>query len=178
MQRYLPTTWGAPMLKQINPLPRSQGELTPHDWNRKLHAGQRRADMGGQCRRRPPLCADTAPPPAARGDRKGLEIGANIRCGVLLNEQSGRRVPTKQGEKAGLQPVRLEPIHNIGRNLDEPAITGINRNNINELTHLNARCRRGTHSIGNTSGILALLRHPRERWTEQRPKCALSYLSF
>ena len=26
------------MLKQINPLPRSQGELTPHDWNRKLHA--------------------------------------------------------------------------------------------------------------------------------------------
>ena len=176
MQRYLPTTWGAPMLKQINPLPRSQGELTPHDWNRKLHAGQRRADMGGHVVGA--LLCVPIPPRLLRREaiEKGLEIGANICCGVLLNEQSGRRVPTKQGEKAGLQPVRLEPIHNIGRNLDEPAITGINRNNINELTHLNARCRRGTHSIGNTSGILALLRRPRERWTRTEAKMRLIIL--
>jgi hypothetical protein len=164
------------MLEQINPLPGAQGELTLHDRNRKLHTGQRRADMGGHVVGA--LLRVPIPPrlPRREAIEKSLEIGANIRCCVLLNEQSGRRVPTKQGEKAGLQPVRLEPIQNIARNLDEPAVTRINRNNINELTHLNARCRRGTHSIGNTSGILALLRRPLERWTRTEAKMRLIIL--
>ena len=127
------------MLEQINALPGPQGELALHDRNRELHAGQRRADVGrhvvGAF-----VCVPISPRLLRRqAVEKRLEIGANIRRGVLLNEQSGRRVPTKQGEKAGLQPVRLEPIQDIARNLDKPAVTSRNNNNINKLTHLNAR---------------------------------------
>ena len=89
MQRYFPTMWGAAMLEQINPLPGPQSELTAHDRNRKLDAGHRRADVGRHVVGafiRVPI------PPRLLGREaveKYLEIGANIRCGILLNEQSG-----------------------------------------------------------------------------------------
>jgi hypothetical protein len=102
MQRYFPTTWGAPMLEQINPLPGPQSEMTVHDRNRKLHAGQRRADMGrhvvGAF-----ICVPI-PPHRLRREavEKSLEIGANIRCGILLNEQSRPRCADKTRSEARL----------------------------------------------------------------------------
>jgi hypothetical protein len=176
MQRDLPTTWDAPMLEQINPLPGPQGELALHDRNRKLHASQRRADVG-----RHVVWAFVCMPISPRLLRrqaveKCLEIGANIRRGVLLNEQSGRGVATKQGQEPGLQPARPEPIQDIARNLDEPSATGRNQKNIDELAHLNARCCRGTRSTGNSSVILALLGRPRERLTQAEAKMRLIIL--
>lgn len=52
---------------------------------------------------------------------KCLEIGANVPRGVLLYQQSGRGVPAKQGQKPGLNRMRLEPIQDVARNLHEPA---------------------------------------------------------
>ncbi len=77
------------MLEQINPLPGPQGELTLNDRNRKLNAGQRCADMGrhvvGAF-----ICVPIPPRLLRREALEiSLEIGANVHCGVLLNEQSG-----------------------------------------------------------------------------------------
>ena len=52
---------------------------------------------------------------------KCLEIGANVPRGVLLYQRSGRGVPAKQGQKPGLNRMRLEPIQDVARNLHEPA---------------------------------------------------------
>src|ERR1700722_11810990 len=82
---------------------------------------RRRADICGALRR--------------QTVEKCLEIGANIPRGVLLYQQSGRRVPAKQGQKPGLDRMRLEPIPDVTRNLHEPAAASWNRKNINGLSH-------------------------------------------
>lgn len=94
---------------------------------------------------------------------EGLEVGANVRRGVLLNEQSGRCVPAKQGQQAGVQAVRAEPIQDVARDLDKSAAAGGDRKTIDELPHLDNRCRRVDRSLGNTSVIWALLGRPREQ---------------
>jgi hypothetical protein len=124
MQGDLPATRRAPMLEQINPLPGPQGELALQDWNCELHAGQRRADV-----RRHVIGAFIHVPISPRLLRrqaveKRLQIGANVRRGVLLNELSGGGVPAKQGQEPRLHLMRLEPISDIARNLDEPPAMG------------------------------------------------------
>ena len=47
MQGNLSPMRRTPMLEQVNALPSPQGEFLLHDRNRKLHARQDRADMGG-----------------------------------------------------------------------------------------------------------------------------------
>ena len=66
---------------------------------------------------------------------KCLEIGANVPRGVLLSQQSGRGVPAKQGQKPGLDRMRLELNQDVARNLHEPAAASWNRKNINGLSH-------------------------------------------
>jgi hypothetical protein len=163
------------MLEQINPLPGPQGKPALQDWNCELHAGQRRADM---CRHvvgafvRVPISPRLLRRQAVE---KCLKIGANVRRGVLLNEQSGRGVPAKQGQEPGLHLMRLQPIQDIARNLDEPPATGRNRKNIDELAHFKVRCC-GARNIGNTSLILALLWRPRQRLTQAEAKMRLIIL--
>ncbi len=83
------------MLEQVNALPGPQGEFPMYDRNRKLHAGQGRADMGGHV-----IGAFIHMPIPIRVLRRQaieerLEVGANVPRGVLLNEQSGRGVPAE-----------------------------------------------------------------------------------
>ena len=84
-----------PMLKQIDTLPGPQSELSLHDRNCKLDAGQDRADMRGHV-----VGALFGVPISAaflwrNAIEERLEISANVRRGVLLDEQSGRGMPAK-----------------------------------------------------------------------------------
>jgi hypothetical protein len=179
MQGNLSPMRRTPMLEQVNALPSTQGELPMHNRNRELHADQGRPDMRGHVVRPffgVPISAGVLRRQAVE---KCLEISANVPRGVLLYQQSGRRVPAKQGQKPGLDRMRLEPIQNVARNLEEPAPASGNRKNINGLSHrVICGCSDG-RSIGNVSGILALLGRPRARGQpNERPKCGLSSLSF
>ena len=94
--------WRASVLEQINPLPGSQGEPAGDDRNGELHAGQRRSDVGrhvvGAFVRMP-----ISPHLLWRDAFKEcLQIGADVRRGVLLNEQSGGGVPAEQRQEPGL----------------------------------------------------------------------------
>jgi hypothetical protein len=95
MQGYLSPMRRSPMLEQVNTLPSPQGKLPLHDRNRKLHARQDRADMGGH------IVGAFIPMPILmhvlrrQAIEKCLEVGANVPRGVLLDEQSGRGVPAK-----------------------------------------------------------------------------------
>jgi hypothetical protein len=95
------------MFEKIDSLPRSQSESALNDGNRELRAGERGADMG-----RHVVGAFVLVPIAPRllgrqAFEKRLEISANVRGGVLLNEQSSGGMPAKQGQEPGLQPVGL-----------------------------------------------------------------------
>jgi hypothetical protein len=176
MQSDLAASRRAPMLEQINPLPCPQGELALQDRNCELHAGQRRADV-----RRHVIGAFIPVPISPRFLRRHaveirLQISAYVRRGVLLNEQSGGGVPTKQGQKPRLHLMRLEPISDIAGNLDEPAATGRNRKDIDELAHFDICRHWRNRSIGNTVVILALLRRPRERLIQAEAKMRLIIL--
>jgi hypothetical protein len=135
MQGNLSLMRRTPMLEQVNTLPSSQRELPLHNGNRQLHTDEGRADMCGHV-----VGAFVGVPISAgvlrrQAVEKCLEIGANIPGGVLLYEQSGRGVPAKQGQKPGLDRMRLEPIQDVARNLHEPAAASWNRKNINGLSH-------------------------------------------
>jgi hypothetical protein len=135
MQGNLSPMRRTPMLEQVNTLPSSQGELPLNNRNRQLHTDEGRPDM---CRHVVGAFVDVPISAGAlrrQAVEKCLEIGANIPRGVLLYQQSGRRVPAKQGQKPGLDRMRLEPIPDVTRNLHEPAAASWNRKNINGLSH-------------------------------------------
>ena len=76
------------MLEQINPLPSSQGELAVHDRDGEVHVDQRGSDMGGHV-----VVAFVGMPIPPRllwrdAFKERLQIGANVPCCILLNEQS------------------------------------------------------------------------------------------
>jgi hypothetical protein len=110
------------MLKQINPLPRPQRELTPQDRNRELDAGQDGAYVRGHV-----VGAFVRMPVFAvvrrRTVEKCLEIGANVPRGVFLYDQPGRSMPAEQGQKSGLHSMRRKPSQDFARNFNEPAAT-------------------------------------------------------
>src|ERR1700733_15350697 len=100
----------------------SPSELATKNRNRKLHAGQNGADVGGHV-----VSAFVRVPVSAvlrrRAVEKCLEICANVSRGVLLNDQPGRGMAAKQGKEPGLNSRRLEPIQDFARDFDEPAAT-------------------------------------------------------
>ena len=135
MQGNLSPMKRTPILEQINTLHAIKGELPLHDRNRQLHADEGRPDMRGHV-----VGAFVGMPISAgvlrrQAVEKCLEIGVNVPRGVLLYQQSGRGVPAKQGQKPGLDRMRLEPIEDVARNLHEPAAASWNRKNINGLSH-------------------------------------------
>ena len=135
MEGDLASTRRPPMFEKINPLPLSQGWSPRHDWNRQLRAGQGRADMGGHI---VGALVDVPVSPHLLGRQsfeKRLQVGANARSRVFLDEQSGRGVSAKQGQEPGLHPARPEPIQDVLRNLDKPAPARRNSKNFYELTH-------------------------------------------
>ena len=120
MQRDLSLMGRTPVLEQINTLPSSQSEAALQDRNRKLYAGQDRTDVGGHVIRafvRVPIFAFLR----RHTVEKCLEIGANVPRGVFLYDQSGRSMLAKQGQKPGLDRMRLEPIQDFAGDFDEAA---------------------------------------------------------
>jgi hypothetical protein len=89
MQDNLSPMRRAAVLEQINPLPCPQSKLATKNRNRKLHAGQNGADVGGHV-----VSAFVGVPVSAvlrrRAVEKCLEICADVSRGVLLNDQPGR----------------------------------------------------------------------------------------
>ena len=81
MQGDLSPMWRPSMLEQVNALPSPQGEFPLHDRNRKLHARQDRADMGGH------IVGAFIPLPILihvlrrQAIEERLEVGANVSRG-------------------------------------------------------------------------------------------------
>ena len=127
------------MFEQIDSLPGSQSEPALDDRNGNVSGGQCSANMSrhvvGALLRVP------VPPRLLRGQafKKRLEIRADVRGRVFLNQQSGRGVPAKQGQEAGLHSAGLKPIEDVTGHLDEPAAAGGNSKSIDELAHGVAR---------------------------------------
>ena len=121
MQGNLSPMRRTPVLEQVNPLPSSQGELPLYDRNHQLHADEGRADM---CRHVVGAFVGVSISAGVlrrQAVEKCLEIGANVPRGILLYQQSGRRMPAKQGQQPGLDCMRLEPTHDVARDLRESA---------------------------------------------------------
>jgi hypothetical protein len=150
-----PVVGRAPMLEEINTLPGSQRESAIPDRNGAVHAGQGGADVRGHVVGAF-VCVTVSPGPLRRqAVEERLEIGANVRRRVLLNEQSGRGVPAEQGQEPGSHVVRSQPIEDIAGNLDEPAPGGSNWEDGDKLTHIGFRLLEG-HAAGSgsvTSGV-------------------------
>jgi hypothetical protein len=121
---------------QIDALPSSQGEPSAHDRNAELYAGQRRSDMGWHI----VIAFVGMPIPPRllrrRAFKECLEIRADLRRGVLLNEQPGGSVPAEQGQQPGLHPTGPQPTRNIVRNLDKASARGRNPKYVGELMHV------------------------------------------
>jgi hypothetical protein len=126
MQGNLSPMRRTPMLEQVNPLPSPQGELPLDDRNRELHASQNRADMGGHV-----VDAFVGVPISAgvlrrQAAEKGLEVGANVPRGVLLDEQSSGGMTAEQSQKPDLDLMRLQSIVNFAGDFHEPEAAGRN----------------------------------------------------
>jgi len=119
MQCNLPPMRRPPMFEKINALPGPQSETAAHEGDRELSAGQRGADVG----RHIVGALVRMPIPARLFGRqtveKRLQIGANVWRSVFLNEQSGRGMSAKEGQKPSLEPMRLEPVLHFVRDLNE-----------------------------------------------------------
>jgi hypothetical protein len=124
-----------PMFEKIDPLPRPQGGPPQHDRDRQLRAGQGRADVGGHI---VGALVDMPVSPCSLGRQsieKRLQVSANVRRRVFLDEQSSGGVSAKQGQEPGLHPVWPEPIQDVLRNLDKPPPARRNLKNFCDLTH-------------------------------------------
>jgi hypothetical protein len=109
------------MFPKINSLPGAQGELAFHDRNGEVYAGQRGADVGGHV-----IFAfgSVDEKRVAIGDEPGeefFEIAADIRVGILLDEEGGRGMAEMKGEEAVLQVVFGEPRGDFVREFIEAA---------------------------------------------------------
>src|SRR5271166_6977721 len=125
----------APMLEEINPLPRSERETAVDQRDRQVGRRQRRPDV-----RRHIIGAFIVMGVAMRVLRrdafeKRLEIRADLRRGVLLNEKGGRRVPAEQGDQSCFQLVPPDPVGEGPCHLDQAAAIGSDREDAGELAH-------------------------------------------
>src|SRR5271166_3870148 len=125
----------APMLEEINPLPRSERETAVDQRDRQVGRRQRRPDV-----RRHIIGAFIVMGVAMRVLRrdafeKRLEIRADLRRGVLLDEKGGRRVPAEQGDQSCFQLVPPDPVGEGPRHLDQAAAIGSDREDAGELAH-------------------------------------------
>jgi hypothetical protein len=133
-------TAATPADEEINSLPGSKCESAIPDWNGEVHACQGGADVRGHVVGAF-ICVTVSPGLLRRqAVEERLEIGANLRRRVLLNEQSGRGVPAEQSQEPGSHVVGPQPIEDLARNLDEPAPGGRNWKDRDELTHVGFRC--------------------------------------
>lgn len=98
---------------QANPLPSTQSQMTPDDRHRNARCGQRGADVGGHIvvafsRVHKHRISITYQPV-----EKGLQVTANIRVRILLNQQRGRSVPNLQGDQAVVEAFPRNPITDL-----------------------------------------------------------------
>ena len=92
--------------------------------DRELYAGDRRPDMGGHVVGAFVRMLVSPGVFGRQAFQKRLQIGANVRRGVLLDEQACRGVPAQQGQEPGLHTMGRKPIQNVLRDLNEPAPAG------------------------------------------------------
>lgn len=108
------------MLEEINPLPRAKPQPARSDRDRNLRLGQGGADMRGHVVQSFALM-EVAPIIFRRKlAEKTLQIGADIRVRIFLNEEGRRGMATKNREEAARYFLRRHPSGNGRGDLDQP----------------------------------------------------------
>ena len=87
----------------VDALPGAEGEFTVHDGEAQVHRGQRGADVRGHVVAA--LAGVLEERVAIRGEpgEEALQVAADFRVGVFLDEQRSGGVPEMQRGEAGLQ---------------------------------------------------------------------------
>jgi hypothetical protein len=118
---------------QINPLPRSQRELSGADGKVQIHRRQCRADVRGHVvvafRRVDKQRVAVRHEPL----EKRLQIAAHIRVGIFLDEQRSRRVLQMNREQTVVEFILREPFFHLARELVKPASARGNRQLLEKL---------------------------------------------
>lgn len=105
MANNLPAMWPVAMLKQVNSLPRPKRQLTIRDRDRQAYGHHRGFDMRWHIVRSLVGMGQIGHARVRGGWNQPLEkrrqIRLNLRIGVLLDQQTGRRMPDEQRQHPG-----------------------------------------------------------------------------
>src|SRR5262245_33417965 len=121
MQNDLAFLWTPAMFEEVDSLPRAEGRLTVQHRNRDLHLRERSAQMRRHVVR--PFILMRIPARVFGGQslEERFEVGANLRRGVLLNEERSGSVTAEQREEACGDRLLGDPRADLARDFAQPA---------------------------------------------------------
>ena len=110
---------------QVDALPRSEREASIREWNRKLHSGQRRADVGGHVIGALVAMVEERVAIGYKAGEETLEISAHVGIDILLYYEARGCVANEKRQQTAFHAGRGRPIGDWTSDLDEAATAGV-----------------------------------------------------
>jgi hypothetical protein len=125
MQGHLASVWPESVFPQVDALPRTEREAPVREWNRKLHSGQRRADVGRHVIGALVAMLEERVAIGYKAGEETLEISAHVGIDILLHDEARGRVAKKKRQQTAFHAGLGCPIGDWTSDLDQAATGGV-----------------------------------------------------